>query len=163
MNKNKSKTKNDYALISKKNQTEGAIQNLFCPLNRNQMTFFSISFQQYNCTFILYLWAKFYGKNIWDFFFFFCYFFGRKVDVAKFQMVFWQPFWNRTSDFRFLLHHFSFLFFVFFVFLFCFLSTLTVIWISTLNLFGKICFWCWVHMDPSLDHQREYGRPWPLK
>ena len=55
-------------------------------------------FSKYNCPYILYLWAKFLRKipsgNGLPIF-------GGKVDVPKSQMVYWPPFWNPTSDFKF--------------------------------------------------------------
>ena len=68
-----------------------------------------------------------------------CYFnaqFWPSVGGGGLQM----PFWNCRSDFRF--------FFSFFAAFRFFWITVPVTQISTQNSFWKVCFWCWVHMDP---------------
>ena len=76
-------------------------------------------------------------------------FFGGEVDVAKYQVSFGPHFETE---------HQILTFFAAFGF---FWSTMYFNSDSNFktNLFGKVCFCCWVDMDRSLDYQQEYGRP----
>ena len=75
--------------------SKGAIQILFCPLNHKKVTFFKFYFSNIIVlTFFIFGFLKqFVLKNV----FFFSFLAGGKVDVVKFQMVYWPSFYVRFS------------------------------------------------------------------
>ena len=85
-------------LISINKQNEGAIQNLFCPLNRNGITFFKFYFRNELVSMVCYYEPIFMEKVLRESVFSI---FVVLRNHAKWKSIKWPPFLNGTADFQY--------------------------------------------------------------